>query len=83
MAVDDHAINSLKTWFDIEYDGLKKEWKSGKYERLSECPSFKAAHTYREALNVLINGPESVNDAQLKRMIDEDLEIEQLWENRK
>ena len=29
MAVDDHAIKSLKTWFDIAYEDLKKEWKSG------------------------------------------------------
>lgn len=83
MAVDDHAINSLKTWFDIEYDHLKKEWKSNNYSRLSECPSFKAAHTYREALNVLIKGPSHVDETQLKRMIDEDLEIEDLWEQRK
>lgn len=79
--VDDHAINSLKTWFDIEYDELKKEWKSGKYERLADCPSFKAAHTYREALNVLIKGPNTVDDTQLREMIDEELELEE-WRNR-
>lgn len=82
MAVDDHAINSLKTWFDIEYEYLKKEWISNQYERLSDCPSFKTAHTYREALNVLIKGPEYVDETQLKRMIDEDLEIEKHWENK-
>lgn len=38
MAVDDHAINSLRTWFDLEYEELKKEWKSGQYGNLSECP---------------------------------------------
>jgi hypothetical protein len=79
MAVDDHAIDSLKTWFTIEYEQLKKEWTSNEYERLVDCPSFKTAYTYREALNVLIKGPEYVDEAQLKRMIDEELEIENYW----
>jgi hypothetical protein len=34
MSVDDHAINSLRVWFDIEYEELKKEWKSNEYEKL-------------------------------------------------
>lgn len=79
MAVDDHAINSLRVWFDIEYNELKKEWKSNEYEKLSDCPSFKVVYTYREALDVLIKGPEHVNDdksERLKRMIDEELELE-------
>lgn len=28
MGVDDGAIDSLRVWFDIVYDELKKEWKS-------------------------------------------------------
>lgn len=28
MAGDDHAINSLKIWIDIEYEELKKEWSA-------------------------------------------------------
>jgi hypothetical protein len=79
MAVDDHAINSLKTWYDIAYEELKKEWKTGEYDRLADCPSFKAAHTYREALDVLIKGPQSFNEKRLKSLIDEDLELEELW----
>lgn len=79
MAVDDHAIDSLKTWYIIEYEELKKEWKSDKYERLSDCPSFKIVYTYREALDVLIKGPEYIDEyksERLKKMIDEELEIE-------
>jgi hypothetical protein len=79
MAVDDHAINSLKTWYDIAYEELKKEWKTDEYDRLADCPSFNAAHTYREALDVLIKGPRSFNEERLKSLIDEDLELEELW----
>jgi hypothetical protein len=82
MAVDDHAINSLRTWFDIEYEELKKEWKSGQYETLSDCPSFKVTYTYREALNVLIKGSRYIDETQLKKMIDEELEVENFWKEK-
>jgi hypothetical protein len=89
MAVDDHAIDSLRVWYDIEYEELKKEWKSDAYQKLSDCPSFKAANAYREAMNVLIKAcyrPEYLEEHKiktLKQLIDEDLEIEEFWKNRK
>lgn len=89
MAVDDHAIDSLRVWFNIEYEELKKEWKSNEYENLSDCPSFKGAKAYREAMNVLIKAyylPEYFDEYKiktLKQMIDEDLELEEFRENRK
>jgi hypothetical protein len=89
MAVDDHAIDSLRTWFDIEYEQLKEEWKSNEYENLSDCPSFKGAKAYREAMNILIKAcylPEYFEAHKiqtLKQMIDEELEIEEFWESRK
>jgi hypothetical protein len=52
MSVDDHAIECLRTWFDLEYVELKEEWQSGQYVKLSECQSFEAAAAYREAMNV-------------------------------
>lgn len=80
--VDDHAIDSLKTWYDISYEELKKEWTSGQYSIFSECPNFKTCNTYREALNVLINGTKHSNEKQLKNMIEEELETENFWKNR-
>lgn len=82
MVVDDHAINSLRTWFEIEYEKLKTEWKGGQYENFSDCPSFKVTYTYREALNVLIKGPQYIDETQLKKMIDEELEIEHFWKEK-
>lgn len=86
--VDDHAIDSLRVWFDIEYDYLKKEWQSGNYKKLSECPSFKAVTAYRDALNVLIKAcylpefAEKYKIPPLKKSINEDLEVERFWEER-
>jgi len=82
MAVDDHAINSLRTWFEIEYEKLKTEWKSGQYENLSDCPSFKVTYTYKEALNVLIKSPQYIDETQLKKMMDEELEVENFWKEK-
>lgn len=81
--VDDHVIDSLRRYFDSAYDELKKEWKSSKYERLSECPAFKTAQTYKEALNVLINGSDHADETELKKMIEEELQIEKHWKQRK
>lgn len=88
MAVDDHAIDSLRTWFDMEYEELKKEWKSNQYEKLSDCPSYKSTAAYREAMNVLIKAcylPQYVESHKvrtLKDMIDEEIELENFWKER-
>lgn len=88
MAIDDHAIESLRNWFDFEYEELKKEWTSNKYEKLSHCPSFKSATAYREAMNVLIKACysseylESRRVRTLEQMIDEELELENFWKER-
>lgn len=83
MVVDDHAIESLLTWFDLSYEELKKEWISGQYLKLSECPSFKATAAYREAINVLHKGTNffEVMEDELKKQLDEELEIEQFWKD--
>jgi hypothetical protein len=86
--VDDHAIDSLRVWFDIDYDELVKEWKSKEYKKLSDCPSFESVSAYRSALNILIKSlylPEYLDNYKiqpLKRMIEEQLEIEEFWAER-
>ncbi|MCM3405485.1 hypothetical protein [Cytobacillus oceanisediminis] len=79
MIADDHAINSLKTWFDIAYQDLKKEWVSDQYEKLSDCPSFKLASTYHEAITVLYKGSNfpDIAEKQLKSRVTEELEFEE------
>jgi hypothetical protein len=80
MQVDDHAIDSLRTWFLIAYDELKKEWVSGGYGEVSHCPSFHAANAYREAMNVLIRAYHRSEDSDrytikpLQERLSEELE---------
>ena len=49
----DHAINSLKPFLEVEIDFLKEEWSSGKYENLSDCPSYEAVQALVKASNAL------------------------------
>lgn len=49
----DHAINSVNTFYEISLDYLYDEWITGEYKKLSDCPSFEEATTYRKAINVL------------------------------
>lgn len=79
--IDEHVIDSLRRYFDDSYQELKKEWISGEYERLSDCPSFKTANTYLAAMKVLIEGSRN-DEAELKRMLDEELEVENFWKNK-
>ena len=85
MVVDDHAVSALKTWYDLGYEELKKEWISGQYERLAECPSFKVTAAYREAMNVLIKGCTSLDviEEQLKGDLDDEIHLETFWKETK
>lgn len=49
----DHAIQSLKSHYNIALERLYEEWKSGEYRRIGRCPHFDDCLKYREALNVL------------------------------
>lgn len=82
MIIDDHAIDSLKPYFQVAYEELKKEWQSNQYETLSHCPSFKATNTYITALNILSKGTDQADETQLKQMIEEDEEIERIKRSR-
>ena len=37
---------------------------------------------YKYALNVLIKGPQYIDETQLKKMMDEELEVENFWKEK-
>lgn len=55
MDVDDHAIDSLKVWYNLAIKELRAEHQRNLSEPISKLPSFKAAKAYEKAINVLIN----------------------------
>ncbi|WP_243355983.1 hypothetical protein [Bacillus litorisediminis] len=82
----DHAIDGLQVFFEMAYEDLANEWKSGKYKKLSDCPSFKEASAYRKAMNVLVKAcylPDYVQDhliPPLSKRIREQFEVEKFWD---
>jgi hypothetical protein len=51
----DHAIDGLRVYYDVALEELVQDWKSDNYQKLSDCPSYREAKAYREAINVLVN----------------------------
>jgi hypothetical protein len=49
----DHAIDSIQTYLEIEMEQLYDEFMTGKYKKLSDCPSYGHVSTYRKAINVM------------------------------
>lgn len=85
MVVDDHVIDSLRRYFENAYQELKKEWESNEYEQLANCPSFKVAAAYYDAMIILINGSDRLAaiEGQLRRILDEELEVENFWKEKR
>lgn len=83
MTIDDHAIESLRPWFNQAYEELKKEWISNQYENLSNCPSYNATAAYREAMNILVKAYYGNQHFKtLQELIEEDLELENFWKDK-
>lgn len=49
----DHAIESLSEFLKAELTLVRREWKSGKYNKLSDCPSFDACQALVDAIHRL------------------------------
>ncbi|MGP4072762.1 hypothetical protein ACTWQB_09440 [Piscibacillus sp. B03] len=82
--VDDHAIDSLNTWFQLSYDELRSEWLSGSYSKLSDCPSYEETRAYRDAMNIMIKsryGPdfEEYKIKPLMHRLNEEIRINEFW----
>lgn len=73
----DHAIDALRVYYDIALDELKEDWNSGDYKKISDCPSYKEAKAYREAMNVLIKAhyhPEYISN-YLRPTLTEEIKL--------
>ncbi|NMD69596.1 hypothetical protein HHO41_04785 [Bacillus sp. DNRA2] len=49
----DHVIGAIQTYYEIELDDVADELRSGKYGKLSDCPSYRSAKAMLEAIRVL------------------------------
>lgn len=49
----EHAVERLIAYLEIEQAAFIREWFSGDYGKLSDCPSYGAVKAYCDAINSL------------------------------
>lgn len=49
----DHVIDYILDYMESEKEDFVKEWRSGLYRKISECPSYPMVKTYCDAIKVL------------------------------
>lgn len=49
----EHAAERLTAYLDIERAAFVREWFSGQYKKLSDCPSYGDVKAYCDAINIL------------------------------
>ena len=49
----DHVIDFILSYMDFEKEEFINEWKTGKYKKISNCPTYPYVKTYCDAITVL------------------------------
>ena len=49
----DHLIDNFDVHIEWATDNFIKEWKSGKYKKFKECPSYKELKVLIDSVNIL------------------------------
>ena len=49
----DHVIDFIIDYMDSEKADFISEWKSGKYKKISDCPTYPYVKAYCDAITVL------------------------------
>lgn len=49
----DHVIDFILNYMSSDKDQLIDEWKSGKYEKMSDCPTYPYIKAYCDAVRSL------------------------------
>lgn len=49
----DHVIDFIIDYMDSEKSDFISEWKSGKYKKMSDCPTYPYVKAYCDAITVL------------------------------
>lgn len=49
----DHLIDFIIDYMDSEKADFVSEWKSGKYKKISDCPTYPYVKAYCDAITIL------------------------------
>lgn len=72
----DHAINSLEPYYDVQLRIVAEEYGSGKYKKISDCPSY-------EELKVLVDAINTMRKYMGWGRINIRAEVNEYWNDRK
>lgn len=50
----DHVIEYIENYMNCDEEQFIKEFKSGNYKKMSDCPSYKRVKAYCDCINVLV-----------------------------
>lgn len=50
----DHVIEYIENYMSCDEGAFIKEFKSGNYKKISDCPSYKRVKAYCDCINVLV-----------------------------
>lgn len=53
MIIIDHVIDRIDTDIEVDFKYFLEEWKSGKYNKFLECPSYSGLKALIDASNIL------------------------------
>lgn len=49
----DHVIEYILSYMEMDVEAFQEEWASGKYEKISDCPTYNAVKAYCNAIKAL------------------------------
>lgn len=72
----DHIVNKILEYAKSDFVEFAKEWDTGKYKYLSQCPGYYTVQAYCDAVNVLSRCSDSAHDPLTpKDIVEEELGI--------
>ena len=49
----DHVIDFILDYMQMDKDDFRQEWESGKYKKISDCPTYPYIKAYCDAIKAL------------------------------
>lgn len=49
----DHVIEHIIDYMESDVEDFKNEWKSGRYKKISDCPTYPYVKAYCDAIKAL------------------------------
>ncbi len=71
----DHAINSIRPYYDVIKSIFVEAWNTGDYKKISDCPHYQELKALSQAINVMSQYYDDTNWAETPREIIREVEF--------